>query len=120
MDKEEEEQHSMSKPKPLEDPLTEVKKKPEFRYYMDAGGNPQQLDKMWKTWLDKKEKEKETPKKEEPEIQSVPVPKEEEEEETIVDNTKQVAGAEGAEGLLHLVGSTFPHLLLICLVLSLL
>jgi len=55
MDREEEEQHSMSKPKPLEDPLTEVKKKPEFRYYMDAGGNPQQLD---KNYLDDERRER--------------------------------------------------------------
>ena len=55
MDKKDEEQHSMSKPKPLEDPLTEVKKKPEFRYYMDAGGNPQQLD---KNYLDDEKRER--------------------------------------------------------------
>ena len=38
MDKKDEEQHSMSKPKPLEDPLTEIKKDP-----------------VWKTWLKQKD-----------------------------------------------------------------
>ena len=38
MDKKDEEQHSMSKPKPLEDPLTEIKKDP-----------------VWKTFLEKRQ-----------------------------------------------------------------